>query len=161
LAGPLIQARADANPQVTWRGTVAQRQTGLLTLRGATPRGSLSPRMWEPRSAPRLDLPPGFGRLELTPAAHGPIDLDSLPAQLTVRPRRGGERLRPRRGGPERTLKSLLQGGRIAQSERERVPLLFDGDRLLAVADLWIDAQVQAGPATRRRARLTWHRSVR
>ena len=39
----------------------------------------------------------------------GPLDLDALPLELTIRTRAGGERLRPRRGGPTRALKSLLQ----------------------------------------------------
>jgi tRNA(Ile)-lysidine synthase len=77
---------------------------------------------------------------------------------LTVRLRAGGERLRPRRDGPTRTLKSLLQGARVSHEERGRIPLLFDGERLLAVGDRWADVTIQAQPASKQRARLIWHR---
>ncbi|MGC1457715.1 MAG: tRNA lysidine(34) synthetase TilS, partial [Steroidobacteraceae bacterium] len=71
---------------------------------------------------------------------------------------RGGERLRPRAGGPSRTLKSLLQNEAIGLREREQLPLLFAGSELVAAADLWVDARWQAGPHCARRLRLIWHR---
>jgi TilS substrate C-terminal domain len=58
-----------------------------------------------------------------------------------------------------RTLKSLLQAAHVPLAERERLPLLFDGERLIAAGDLWLDAAVQAGTATTQRARLIWHRA--
>ena len=75
---------------------------------------------------------------------------------LTIRWRRGGERLRPRRGGPRRALKSLLQEAHVSVAQRARLPLLFSGEQLVAVADLWLDASVQATAAAPRRARLLW-----
>ncbi len=86
------------------------------------------------------------------------IDAAALPALLTVRTRRGGERLRPRPGGPTRTLKNLLQTERISLIERETLPLLFAGDHLVAAADLWVDARLQGVAPDARRMRLIWHR---
>jgi tRNA(Ile)-lysidine synthetase-like protein len=123
---------------------------------------------WSWRDSPQLDLPHPLGKLQLQPDPHGPVDLDALPHPLTVRWRRGGERLAPRRGGPRRALKSLLLESRVPASERQELPLLFatasaasttsipDGEKLLAVADLFLDETVQATSATRRRARLRW-----
>ena len=82
-----------------------------------------------------------------------------LPAQLTVRTRRGGERLRPRAGGPSRPLKSLLQNERISLIERQSLPLLFAGDHLVAAGDLWVDARWQSGAADAKRLRVVWRRS--
>jgi tRNA(Ile)-lysidine synthase len=73
-----------------------------------------------------------------------------------LRERRGGERLRPARGGPRRSLKQLFQEAHVPAAHRARLPLLFDRGRLIAVADLWLDASVQAGETSRRRARLLW-----
>jgi tRNA(Ile)-lysidine synthase len=73
-----------------------------------------------------------------------------------LRERRGGERLRPARDGPRRSLKQLFQEAHVPAAHRARLPLLFDRGRLIAVADLWLDASVQAGEASRRRARLLW-----
>jgi tRNA(Ile)-lysidine synthase len=108
-------------------------------------------------------LPYDLGKLELEPDDRGPIDLDTLPDALTIRWRGGGERLSPRKGGPRRSLKSLLQEAHVPVAARARLPLLFyveaDGAQLLAVADLLLDERVQATPATRHRARLRWKKS--
>ena len=105
-----------------------------------------------------IELPGDAGKLELRPAPRGPIDLDALPGELAIRWRSGGERLRPRRGGPSKSLKSLLQSSRVPLAERARVPLLFDADRLLAVGDFWSDAAIQADTNAKHRVRIVWHR---
>jgi tRNA(Ile)-lysidine synthase len=159
LAGTVLQARPDANPRVTWNGVTAQRHAERLTLSRTSARIVLEPLEWPLLAERSLELPAGIGRLELAPAALGPIDLAAMPPALTVRLRRGGERLRPLRAGPMRTLKSLLQAAHVPLAERERLPLLFDGARLIAAGDLWLDAAVQAGTTTTQRARLIWHRA--
>ncbi len=158
LAGPVLGARPDAHPQVAWGAVVAERHGDLLSLGDAAIGVSLGPLEWPLRAVSMLELPPGLGQLELAPDRHGPIDLDALPQSVTVRSRRGGERLRPRRGGPTRTLKALLQQARVAPAERERIPLLCAGEQVLAAGDLWVDVAIQGEAATRRRGRLIWHR---
>ena len=81
--------------------------------------------IWSWHDSPVLDLPDDLGKLELQPDARGPVDLDALPHPLTIRWRRGGERLSPRRGGPRRALKNLLQESHVPLSDRPRLPLLF------------------------------------
>jgi tRNA(Ile)-lysidine synthase len=80
---------------------------------------------WSWHDSPVLDLPDDLGKLELQPDARGPLDLDALPHPLTIRWRRGGERLSPRRDGPRRALKNLLQESHVPLSDRPRLPLLF------------------------------------
>ncbi|HWW80036.1 MAG TPA: tRNA lysidine(34) synthetase TilS [Steroidobacteraceae bacterium] len=173
LAGPLLDARPDANPFVTWgegEGSVcAQRHGDLLSLRpqssAAAPPADL---VWSWHDSLTYDLPRDLGKLELEPDPRGPLDLDSLPPTLTIRWRVGGERLSPRPGGPRRALKSLLQESHVPVPERAHLPLLFSTassgatsseEGLLAVADLLLDETVQATPTTRRRARLLWKKS--
>jgi tRNA(Ile)-lysidine synthase len=125
--------------------------------------------LWSWRASPRFDLPDDLGSLELVPDARGAIDLDLLPEPVSIRWRAGGERLSPRRGGPRRALKNLLQEARVPVMERARLPLLFSGTpqsttgeaKLVAVADLLLDESVQATPAARHRARLRWRKSSR
>ncbi|HTV53208.1 MAG TPA: tRNA lysidine(34) synthetase TilS, partial [Steroidobacteraceae bacterium] len=120
---------------------------------------ALAPTAWRlQRGVGTLELPAGLGRLEIVRDGRGPLDLQALPRELTVRARRGGERLRPRQAGPSRSLKSLLQQSGLAPAERARLPLITQEERVLAVGDLWLDASIQASPATRRRGRLVWHR---
>ena len=119
--------------------------------------------VWSWHDSLVYDLPHNLGKLELEPDERGPLDLDALPHPLTIRWRRGGERLSPRRGGPRRALKNLLQESHVPLIERARLPLLFSNasavERLVAVADLLLDETVQATPTTQRRARLRWKKS--
>ncbi|HZC86677.1 MAG TPA: tRNA lysidine(34) synthetase TilS, partial [Steroidobacteraceae bacterium] len=159
IAGALLAAREDAQPLVAWEGAAVQRQGDLLVLRagGAQAHAPGLPELaWPWRRRRTQVLPPPFGALVLEPDARGPLDLDALGPTLTVRERRGGERLRPVRGGPRRALKQLLQEARMPVPRRGQLPLLFDRGRLIGVADLWLDESVQAHAASRHRARLRW-----
>ena len=180
IAGPLIDARADAHPRVEWamapaaeaantRRIIVTRHADLLSLTedgsvldsGALGAGAEAPAAhlaWDWRQSPHCTLP-GGGALELTAERHGPIDLDALPSPLAVTWRRGGERLRVRRGGPRRALKSLLQEAHVPLAERARLPLIMAAGALIAAADLWIDESVRALPAARHRGRLIWRKA--
>jgi tRNA(Ile)-lysidine synthase len=158
IAVVLLAARVGANPVVTWGPVRVQRHAGRLTLDEPRPAAPAFEITWNPRRRSRLALPAGAGHLELVRSTQGLIDAAALPAQVTVRTRRGGERLRPRVGGPSRTLKRLLQNEAIPLSERQHLPLLFAGDQLLAAGDLWVDARWQPGAESAKRLRLIWHR---
>lgn len=158
MAVSLLAARVGANPQVRWGSAQVQRHAGRLTLGVAGAAAAPYELTWSVRRSSSLKLPAGAGHLELVASQLGPIDAAALPARLLVRTRRGGERLRPRSGGPSRTLKSLLQTEAVGLRERERMPLLFAGSELVAAGDLWVDARWQPGPDCARRARLIWHR---
>jgi tRNA(Ile)-lysidine synthase len=159
IVGPLLDARSDANPQVTWNGVRVQRHADLLSLSTtAAPPARDDAREWNWRTRATLALGEPGSTLAIMPDHHGPLDLDALPETLLLRPRRGGERLRPSRGRPTKTLKALLQEARVPLAERERLPLLFAGDRLIAAGDRWIEASVQAQASTPRRGRLIWRR---
>jgi tRNA(Ile)-lysidine synthase len=167
ICGPLLEARWDANPAVMWGKVILRRERGQLAIgtvqtapvsaRSTSPLARTVVAEWNWTQQPSCELP-NAGQLELTQEARGPLDLDALPASVTVRTRVGGERLKPRKGGRTRTLKSLLQEAHVPPGERGRLPLVCCGERVLAVADLWLDESVQAGPDARRRGRLLWHR---
>ncbi|HWM68962.1 MAG TPA: tRNA lysidine(34) synthetase TilS [Steroidobacteraceae bacterium] len=177
LAGPVIDARPDSNPSVTWGEVEVRRHADLLAIAnvGRGQRGNESPGSdggrrrgsgsmnrdtvsraveWSWKTTPRLELIDAGGTLELKSDPHGPIDLDVLPECVTVSRRRGGERLRPRRGGPRRSLKSLLQESHLPIAQRGRLPLVFSGATLLAVGSLWFDESIRVTPGTLRRGRL-------
>jgi tRNA(Ile)-lysidine synthase len=168
LAGPVIDARPDSSPRVEWGDVEVQRHADVLSISVIGARGMRAGRVadapgidWPWRSVSVLELPDGGGTLELKPDPHGPIDLDALPATVSVRHRQGGERLRPRRGGPRRTLKTLLQESHLPIGERARLPLVFSGATLLAVGALWVDESIQVTPGTAHRGRLVHGRHAR
>jgi tRNA(Ile)-lysidine synthase len=164
LVGPVIDARPDANPQVKWSDARVQRHADLLSIHMLSSSKAADESMqsrpqtsWFWRLSPVLDLSDTGGTLQLKSDPHGPIDLDLLPATLSVRWRQGGERLRPRRGGPRRALKTLLQESHLPIAERARLPLVFSGATLLAAGALWVDESIQVTASTVHRGRLTHH----
>ena len=97
------------------------------------------------------------GRLALEPAR----DADGLPQSwlergLTLRFRGGGERFRPRGRDHHHSLKALFQERGVVPWMRDRVPLLYRGDELAAIGDLWLSADVDAATASEPRWRVRW-----
>jgi tRNA(Ile)-lysidine synthase len=158
IAGPMLAARADASPIVRWRGAQVRRHGDRLVahLAEAAP-GSPAELAWDWRAEPQLALPAG-GAIALLPDAQGEVSLSALPCPLRVCFRRGGERLA--QSGGHLALKDLLQQRGIEPWLRAAVPLLASGERILAVADLWLDlgCRVRAADRSSAHARLRWRR---
>jgi tRNA(Ile)-lysidine synthase len=166
LAGPLLDARADASPQVRWSGIFVERHAGTLSIRreapaAASPAAACSEaQTWHWRESPTLRLnAPLDGTLTLVRDRHGALDLDVLPAILTVESRRGGESLRPGPRARTRKLKALLQEAKVSRARREALPLLYASGKLVAVADRWLDASVHATSRSAHRGRLRFDAS--
>lgn len=90
--------------------------------------------------------PPGWAGCLSWERAVGGLDARYL-HDLTLRPRSGGEVLRPRRGGPSRPVKHLFQEAAIPPWLRAQWPLLWQGERLLAIPGVAVHADVQAEDA--------------
>jgi len=163
IAGPVLAARADANPQVRWMTTVVERHADLISISHAPVIGEAAnavvmpaaEQSWRWRESPHLQLTAPFsGTLSIVPDRHGLLDTDALPEVLSVQGRRGGETLRPAPGARTRRLKSLLQETKVPPATRDLLPLICARGKLIAVADRWLDASVHATGRTRHRARL-------
>ena len=101
-----------------------------------------SPVAW--RGERRLRLPALGGELVFRRVRGRGIDARRLKQPMVVRLRGGGERLQPDSRRPRRTLKNLFQEAGVPAWQRERLPLLFDGDDLVWAPGLGIDARYQA-----------------
>ena len=95
---------------------------------------------WHPPDS--LQLPHG----RLAAKAVGQGGLRRIQAGYELRFRQGGERLRPAGRSGTRPLKDLLQEAAVPPWERDRLPLLYVGSELVAIADLYIAEGWQAGP---------------
>lgn len=92
-------------------------------------------------------LPWAGGQVFFSPVEGAGIALRLLAGEAPcLMARRGGERLRPDPRRPRRTLRNLLQEGGVPPWERERLPCLWCGGRLLWVAGLGIDAAFACPP---------------
>lgn len=65
---------------------------------------------------------------------------------LRIRMRRGGEQIKLPGRRHHHALKKLLQGAGVPPWERARIPLLFLENRLVAVANRWVDQEFVAAP---------------
>jgi tRNA(Ile)-lysidine synthase len=139
-----LGAKRDARVRVDLGGFVLHRFQGRLY---AEPR--LPPvrrdyaRRW--RGERELALPELGGVLSLTPSRGQGVSLERLRREpVTIRVRRGGERLQPNARRPRRSLKNLLQEAGLPSWRRERLPLIYCGKNLVWTAGVGVDCRYQA-----------------
>jgi tRNA(Ile)-lysidine synthase len=65
---------------------------------------------------------------------------------LIVRRRAGGEALKPAAKARTQTLQHLCQSHGVLPWMRDALPLVYAGNMLVAVGDLWLDARWRADP---------------
>jgi len=79
-----------------------------------------------------------------------------LAATLTVATRKGGERCKPAGRGHSNSLKKLLQEFNVEPWWRDRTPLFFIDQELVAVGDFWVCDGWQAKP-NEKSIKIHWH----
>jgi tRNA(Ile)-lysidine synthase len=162
----LLSPRRGANPRVVFGDAELRCFRGLLYLRkvdkaeagtllqgaagdAAQPAASsalMTAVTW--RGESELDLPHFGGTLsfrrENRTGNGARIHLAKFSEQpVTIRMRRGGERLRPDCNRPRRSLKNLLREAALPPWERDALPLIFSGDHLVCVPGIGIDCAYQ------------------
>ena len=116
---------------------------------------AIEPRQFEPgrRAEQRVNVDAWGGALLFAPVASDGIAVHTLQAPLLLSPRRGGERIVLRPGGPFRALKQAYQEAAIPAWGRQRLPLLYAGDVLVFAAGLGMNrAATYSGAGWR----ITW-----
>jgi tRNA(Ile)-lysidine synthase len=136
----LLRARPDGAPCLAWEGGEVRRYRGRLYALA----GLGVPVAARAGEAGAWELGAGLGRLQLVAGKSGGLCAERASAAV-VRFRSGGESLKPHPGRPRKRLKDLCQEAGIVPWMRDRLPLIYVGDRLAAVGDLWVDAGFAAG----------------
>ncbi len=134
ILSEVVPAREDAMPLLQWEGTQIRRYRKHLY---AMPPLQALPQDWEQDWSGNADLSLPDGRC---------LHLESMPEFLRVNYRKGGEHLRI--DGHARELKTLFQEYGIPPWERERLPLIWRGSELVAVAGMDC-GQAQDAPRVR------------
>ena len=133
----LLPAAPDAGPLLGW-GSQAQsselrRYRDMLYVVRPLPEIS---RALQWQTDKPLQLPAPLGQLSLQPCAAPGLPL-ALVGNLEVRFRSGGEQVKAA-GRPTRLLKKVLQDSGVPPWLRDKIPLLYVENKLVAVADLLI-----------------------
>ena len=157
LRHALLASRSESHPLLRWPGGEGRVFRQDLHLMAPLPAASAPD--YVARLAAGRSWSGPEGAVALVPA-DGPDGLPEswLDGGLTLRFRGGGERFRPRGRGHHHSLKDLFQEAGVVPWMRSRMPLLYRGDTLVAVGDLWVAADVEATPVSEPRWRIEWTR---
>ena len=144
-----LTAGRDRQPCIHWPGGEVRRyREALYAMPPLAPHDAQRSWVWwrNANGYPPLELP-GLGQLRLQATVGAGLRAERLAgATLTVGFRRGGERFRPVGRSHGQELKKLLQEANIPPWERDRLPLLYRDQTLLAVIGLGIAASAAATP---------------
>lgn len=136
----VFDAEADHQPAIVFGPKALRRYRQRLFVTPADP-----PRMqelppWIAAQGSSVELGSGLGNLTWV-AQRGGVAAERLPSTVTVRRRDGGETLKPAAAAKTQTVQHLCQALGVLPWMRDALPLVFAGDELIAVADLWLDAR--------------------
>lgn len=139
----MFEAGASRSPVIRWENTEVRRYRDRLYVGTAVADSRAELEAWDWQASTELALGPGLGRLRVAPPGEPGLPAGDLPNPLRVSWRHGTVGLRPETNRPSRSLKQLFQEAGVVPWMRDRVPLLFAGTALIAVGDLWLDANFQ------------------
>jgi tRNA(Ile)-lysidine synthase len=140
MVDQLAHARDDATVAIAHAGAIVGRHRGRVAVHAPAPPDYVA--TWRGEAA--LTLP--HGELRFDDVDGGGVDLARIGGGLSVRPRRGGERLQLAADRTRRALKSILRESSLPTWERDALPLIVAGDVLVAVPGIGVDVAWQAGP---------------
>ncbi|MDH5324767.1 MAG: tRNA lysidine(34) synthetase TilS [Gammaproteobacteria bacterium] len=129
----LLRASVDAKPLVHWKGAELRRYRDTVYIMAPLMPFSAQPVLWDCQQA--LDFP-GAGCLQAQ-AGIGCGIKQIYAENLIVRFRTGGERFR--QAGHHHSLKNWFQEQGVLPWLRDRIPLLFHHNELVAVGDCVVD----------------------
>jgi tRNA(Ile)-lysidine synthase len=141
----VFDADADHQPAILWGDKALRRYRQRLFLTEADCPRLEGARPWTVLLGSSIALGANLGSLTWS-AQIGGIAADALQAVVTVRRREGGETLKPGRSAKTQTVQHLCQSQGVLPWMRDALPLVFAGDELIAVADLWLEARWCAAP---------------
>jgi tRNA(Ile)-lysidine synthase len=140
----MLDARPDSMPLVVVGERELRRYRDVLYLCEPPPPVPDSSLTWPWREQPELALPAGLGRLRVRAAQDNEAALELPMGPLTVTWEGTGLKLQVAPRAPRRALRNLLQERGIVPWMRPLLPLVFAGDSLLAVGDLWSEVRFSA-----------------
>jgi len=159
----VLSASEDASPCVKWgQSEIRRYQSGLYLLSQTETFDATQSFIWQAGSELEIEgvgnlsrqIKTGCSVLKRSNSKHRGLNHQGLKLwglkqmyfdlPLQVRFRQGGERLQLAGHAHSRRLKSLLQEAGIPPWQREKIPLIYCEETLIAVSELWIAAGSEA-----------------
>jgi tRNA(Ile)-lysidine synthase len=136
----IIDADDDHLPTIVWGQHALRRYRDRIFLTLAIAPSLQGEREWLVGPDARIGLGEGLGFLRWSPQIGG-LDATRLPHMLIVRQREGGETLKPHRRARTQSVQHLCQSLGVLPWMRDALPLVYAGEALIAIGDLWQDAR--------------------
>ena len=142
IIAEVIHANTDRNPCVKWKGGEVRRYRGYLYIMKLLPAHDVGLRkLWDLDESLKLTS----GYLKAVSGKGSGIKKDMLSNDIVeIRYRQGGEQIRPSGRVETHELKKLFQAQGILPWLRDRIPLIYHKNELIAVADLWVESKYAA-----------------
>lgn len=140
----LQQIQADSHDNhlcISWGDNEVRRFRDALYLQKQSQHDAQQVIAWDGEQRlelPSLDKTLEFIHTQTTADITYLLKAEILDMLLTIRFRQGGERIQPAGRQGHRELKKLFQEASVAEWQRSRIPLLYAGDQLVAVAGYWL-----------------------
>jgi tRNA(Ile)-lysidine synthase len=133
----IIGAKEDATPCLNWQNSSIRRYQNKLYVTATLPDVDVSwQQSWDLKNM--LTMPDNWASIISSEVSSGGLSSELLGKMLTVKVRAGGEHCHPVERSKKRSLKKLFQEYSIPPWLRERWPLLYSGEQLVAVPGLFI-----------------------
>ncbi|HEC28290.1 MAG TPA: tRNA lysidine(34) synthetase TilS [Gammaproteobacteria bacterium] len=140
----VLNSRPDATPCVRWSGVEIRRyRDRLYAIPSPLQHHASSQIPWD-LSGPLSIRGVGFIRPSLVEGQGLPVSLQGMPG-LEIRFRQGGESIQPVRRKHKHDLKKLFQEAGIPCWVRDRTPMLYQYEKVVAVAGLCVCEPFQVG----------------
>ena len=138
----VIHADVDKNPCVKWTGAEVRRYRGYIyVMRSLSAHDVKLAISWDFKTTLKL----ASGSLKAVSSKGIGIKRDMLSSDsVEVKYRQGGEQIKPSGRGHTHELKKLLQEDGVPPWLRDRIPLIFYNNDLIAVGDLWVEDKYAA-----------------
>jgi len=139
-----LHADVDRQIHISWSGAEFRRYRDDLYIHSPLPPVSKTAwrHDWDGKRV--LEIPELGGNLRLEPCNAQGISHQLLEKGLIIKPRSGSERCQPAGDKHRRDLKTIYQHHEVPPWERERLPLIYAGDELIAIADIVVCEQALA-----------------
>ena len=141
----VFDAHPDQNPAIVWGEKALRRYRQRMFVTDVDPPSLGDAQNWSVAPGSALALGPRLGTLSWI-LEQGGLAMARLPAVVTVRRREGGEALKPGRSAKTQTVQHLCQSLGVLPWMRDALPLVFAGDALIGIGDLWMAADWCAAP---------------
>jgi tRNA(Ile)-lysidine synthase len=143
----ILEAQEDHQPTIAWGEVALRRYRQRLFLTQAQAPQLTDEISWTVQLHSTVPLGAQLGELTWI-AQQGGIATDRLPAAVSVRRRVGGETLKLKVSAKTQSIQHLCQSHGVLPWLRDALPLVYAGDELIAVGDLWTDARWSAAPGS-------------